>query len=92
MEHESNNAPTPLLPQSLLTLMFKHHVNTHCPYSVPHAIFAKNLAFFDKNHWKRWWRWHMVEIVSINTILQQYQTIFLIHKIQDTVLDLMYHN
>ena len=29
----------------------------------------------------------MVEIVSINTILQQYQTIFLIHKIQDVVLD-----
>ena len=34
----------------------------------------------------------MVEIVSIIIIIQEYETIFLIHKIQDTVLDLMYHS
>ena len=29
----------------------------------------------------------MVEIVSIIIIIQEYETIFLIHKIQDVVLD-----
>ena len=33
------------------------------------------------------WQWYMVEIVNINTILQQYQAIFLIHKIQNVVSD-----
>ena len=34
----------------------------------------------------------MVEIKGLNRIVQQYPKNFLIHKIQDTVLDLMYHH
>ena len=78
---------TPLTPQSLLSLMFQHHQLSNNPYSQPQATFGKNLAYFDLKHYNTWWRGDKVEIIRLNNIIEKYQTIFLIHKIQDVVLD-----